>query len=224
MSVASDERLGTLVGHANNRPLLSGREELALAKRIECGDLAARETMIESNVRLVVAVARRYRAPDVPFADLVQEGMVGLVRAVERFDHRRRLKFSTYAVWWIRRSILDAPPRKAGREDRVTVSLDQAVGQGGTCLGDLLADENGVDPSEDAITREEREWVSTMLRLLPPRHREVIVRRYGLGDALVQSHAQIGEFLGVGEERSRQLEREALNRLRSVAGVHPRAA
>jgi RNA polymerase sigma factor (sigma-70 family) len=232
--LASDDRLGTFLGQARSKPLLSATEELALAKRIERGDAAARERMIESNVRLVVAVARPYRGAGVPFADLVQEGMVGLVRAVERFDHHRRLKFSTYAVWWIRRSILDAlvgsqvirMPRNArGRAAApVTVSLDETLGDGATRRGDLVADEHGVDPTEEAIAHENRQEVTTMLRLLPPRQREVLVRRYGLRNARVQSHAQIGEFLGVGEERSRQLEREALNRLRSVAGVQPRAA
>src|SRR6201999_2361121 len=90
------------------RPLLSAREELDLARRIERGDLVAKATMIESNLRLVVAVARPYRGRGVPFADLVQEGTVGLVRAVERFDHRRQLRLSPYAVWWGRRSILGA--------------------------------------------------------------------------------------------------------------------
>src|ERR1700760_1726517 len=79
-----------------------------LARRIEQGDMQAKQGMIESNLRLVHAVASAYRGSSVPFSDLVQEGTIGLIRAVERFDHRREVKFSTYAVWWIRRSILDA--------------------------------------------------------------------------------------------------------------------
>jgi RNA polymerase primary sigma factor len=88
--------------------LLSAAEEIELATRIECGDLKAKNQLIERNLGLVHAVARTYRTASVPFADLVQEGTVGLARAAERFDHRRGLKFSTYAVWWIRRSMLDA--------------------------------------------------------------------------------------------------------------------
>ena len=88
--------------------LLSPTEEIALARQIEGGDLKAKETMIRSNLGLVHAVARTYRGSGVPYDDLVQEGTLGLVRAVERFDHRRGVKFSTYAVWWIRRSMLDA--------------------------------------------------------------------------------------------------------------------
>lgn len=253
--------------------LLDAAEEVRLAKRIERGDLKAKERMIESNLRLVHAVARTYRGSAVPFADLVQEGTVGLVRAVERFDHHRGLKFSTYAVWWIRRSMLDAIagssviriPAKAQQQlaavrraeaelqrsgrpratdaaiaertqlrattvrslreaARVTASLDQPVGEDTTPLGDLLADHRTPDPSERVIAREDRHEVSAMLRLLPQRHREVLVRRYGLNETRPQSHAEIGEWLGVGEERSRQIEREALYRLRSVAAAGPRAA
>src|SRR3954454_23235410 len=88
--------------------LLTAAEERALARRIERGDLAAKERLIESNLRLVRAVARTYSGHGVPLADLVQDGTVGLVRAVDRFDHRRGLRFSTYAMWWIRHAIGDA--------------------------------------------------------------------------------------------------------------------
>jgi RNA polymerase primary sigma factor len=87
-------------------PLLSGPQELALARRIERGDLAAKRTLIEANVRLVSAVAAEYRGLGVPMEDLVQEGSIGLVRAAERFDHRRELRFSTYATWWIRQAVV----------------------------------------------------------------------------------------------------------------------
>jgi RNA polymerase primary sigma factor len=253
--------------------LLSAAEEIMLARRIERGDLHAKQRMIESNLRLVHTVAGPYRGSSVPFADLVQEGTIGLIRAVERFDHRREVKFSTYAVWWIRRSILDAiassnvirmppkasqqlaavrraeaeleriEPRRASDAEiaehtqlsvttvrslreagRVTASLDEPVGGDATPLGDLLADVRAGDPFESAIARESRDEVSSMLRLLPERHREVIVRRYGLSDDRAQTHQQIGERLSVGEERSRQIEREALHRLRSIAAASARAA
>jgi RNA polymerase primary sigma factor len=84
-------------------------------------------------------------------------------------------------------------------------------------LGDLLADDGAEEPSAAAIEREDREQVSAMLRLLPERYREVLIRRYGLNDGPVRSHEEIGEWLGVGAERSRQIEREALHRLRSIA-------
>ena len=103
-----EDNVEMLSRHARVKRLLTADEEVRLARRIESGDLRAKELMIESNLRLVFAIARSYRGRGVPFADLVQEGTIGLVRAVERFDHRRGLKFSTYAVWWIRRSLLDA--------------------------------------------------------------------------------------------------------------------
>jgi RNA polymerase primary sigma factor len=251
--------------------LLSRTDEVALAKRIERGDLKAKETMIESNLRLVHALARTFRGSGVPYTDLVQEGTVGLVRAVELFDHRRGLKFSTYATWWIRRSMHDAIaaskviriPAKANQQlaavrraeaqigrrgpasddgiaelthlstktvrslrttAQVVASLDEPIGDDATPLGDLIADTRAADPTESAIAHEQHDAVSAMLRFLPRRHRDVLVRRYGLDGGDAQSHEEIGRWLGVGEERSRQLERESLHRLRSISAASPLAA
>ena len=246
-------------------PPLSRADEIALARRIERGDLNAKETMIESNLRLVHAVARSFRGSAVPFADLVQEGTIGLMRAVELFDHRRGLKFSTYAVWWIRRSLANAVvdartiriPSNASdrlaaiqRAERelerlaagspsteaiaertgfsvrrvralreaasVTASLDQTVGEDGSALGDLIADRQAVDPWRHTDERESHRQLWSMVDTLPDRHREVLLRRYGLQGEEPETHAEIGSRFGVGEERSRQLEREALHRLRSM--------
>jgi len=252
---------------SRTRRVLTAAEEVELSRRIERGDVAAKEQMVEANLRLVHAVAARYRGQGVPFEDLVQEGTVGLVRAVEKFDHRRGLKFSTYAVWWIRRGVMNAVrearpiriPARARRQlaeirsaeselrrsgagkatihaiaertglsvDRVrvlqraaqvTASLDDEVGEDGTPLHEFVSDPDAVDPWQHVDGEATRRQLSSMLKLLPRRHREVLVRRYGIDGQGGASHAEIGASLGVGEERSRQLEREALHRLRELGG------
>ena len=252
---------------------LSRADEVMLARSIEDGDQQAKATLVERNLGLVRAMARTFGRSGVPFADLVQEGTIGLVRAVGLFDHRRGVRFSTYAAWWVRRAMRDAvaaskairiPPqanqrlaavrraeaeleRLSGRRApdaeiavrtglsvstvrslrtaaQVTVSLDEPVGEGMSALGDLIADTRAVDPEESAIAHEERDDVSAMLRLLPERHREVLAGRYGLDGGSAESHKEIGSRLGIGEERSRQIERESLHRLRSMSATLARAA
>jgi RNA polymerase primary sigma factor len=250
-----------------SQTLLTAADEVRLARRIERGDATARNEMVARNLGLVHALAGSYAGRGVPFEDLVQEGTVGLVRAAERFDHRRGLKFSTYAVWWIRRSQMDALARtsairipaaarqqmaaihrarselqrlgpgsptsdaiarRAGLSVRtvraleavphVSASLDEPVGDDATPLGELVADGGAPDVGERVEDVETRSRLWSMLGLLPERHREVLLRRYGLRGGCVQSHTAIAAWLGVSEERTRQLERDALHRLREIGG------
>src|SRR5437763_13369485 len=113
----------------SRHPLLTKEDEQRLAKLVEQGDPIAKRRMIESNLRLVVSVAKRYRGHGVPFLDLIQEGTIGLVRAVEKFDWRRDLKFSTYATWWIRQAVQRAVANQS-RTIRLPVHVSERVRRG----------------------------------------------------------------------------------------------
>jgi RNA polymerase primary sigma factor len=116
------DSLQLLMNEAARYPLLSAAEEVELAKRIERGDAEAKDRMINSNLRLVVSIAKRYQGHALPLADLVQEGTIGLIRAVEKFDWRRGFKFSTYATWWIRQAVQRGVANKS-REIRIPVHI-----------------------------------------------------------------------------------------------------
>jgi RNA polymerase nonessential primary-like sigma factor len=243
-------------------PLLEAREEATLAAAIQNGDGEARRRMIEANLRLVVSVARAYVGRGVPLMDLIAEGNLGLIRAVEKFDPARRLRFSTYAVWWIREAVQHAVMHH-GRTVRLPVhvlrelahvlraerelaarhgtppSLDQIAAAVGKELRDVAelfrvservtsleavaeAGEPVAAPVErddatSALSPVEAERLGLWLSRLTQRQYEVMQRRFGLGGAPVQSLAEIGRDLGITRERARQIQEEAMKKLRKLS-------
>jgi len=246
-------------------PLLSPESESALAQRVRAGDAEARMQMIEANLRLVVTVARGYVGRGVHLLDLIAEGNLGLIRAVEKFEPERRLRFSTYAVWWIRDAVQHALMHQ-GRTVRVPVhvlrefaqvlrarrqfvathgrmpgteEMAQAVGKSAAAVAELfsvterissldapLSDsddralieqlvvegEAATPKTEDVSGSRIAGWIAQ----LPQRQRLVLQRRFGLDDHGVQTLAEIAGELGLTRERVRQIQTEALQRLRGI--------
>ena len=143
------DSLQQFLNEAGRYPLLTAAEEVELAKRIERGDMVAKERMITSNLRLVVSIARRYQTQGITLGDLIQEGVIGLIRATEKFDWRRGFKFSTYATWWIRQAVQRGVANKA-RTIRIPVHVVEREQKVARTERELFA-KLGHAPSEEEI-------------------------------------------------------------------------
>src|SRR2546430_1104196 len=201
LAIATTDALQMFLNEAAKWPLLTAEEEVELAKRIERGDQAAKERVINSNLRLVVSIAKRYQGHDLHLLDLIQEGIIGLIRAVEKFDWRRGFKFSTYATWWIRQAVQRGFANKS-RTIRIPVHIVERE-QKMARAGRELATQLWRVPTEQAVAKR---WPTRPKRTPRSRRR----RRGDRSGALARRQA------GTSAPRSRS-ERSRTGRPRSPA-------
>ena len=248
-------------------PLLTAEEEVYFSRLSLKGDEPSRKRMIESNLRLVVKIARRYNNRGLPLLDLIEEGNLGLIRAVEKFDPERGFRFSTYATWWIRQTIERAIMNqtrtirlpihvvkelniylRASREliqkldheptaEDIAQHLDKPVadvnkmlrlneriasvdtpfaGDSDKALLDVIADEKSAGPERDLQSEDMSNNIVHWLNELNTKQREVLARRFGLLGYEAATLEDVGSEIGLTRERVRQIQVEALKRLRDI--------
>lgn len=260
------EALKTYLKEIRNIPLLTPKEEIQLSRKVRKGDEQARKKMIQSNLRLVINISKRYIHLGIPFLDLIEEGNLGLMKAVDKFNPRKGYRFSTYAAWWIKqgitRSIFDQgkviripvymneliarwkktreglaqklkrPPtdEKIAKKMKIakekmaqinfwlstkTSSLEAPIGEeDGSQIADLVEDETAIPPDAEIKRFLDRERIDNLLELMTDREKQVLNMRFGLVDGKSHTLAEASKKLGVSRERIRQIEEEALRKLR----------
>jgi len=245
--------------------LLTPKEEITLARRIQRGDKKAREQMITANLRLVVKIARDYQGLGLPLLDLINEGNIGLMKGVQRFKLGRGAKLSSYASWWIKQAIrralsnqsktirlpvhvvdkmahirkaevklretLDREPTdeeiaedlglNAGRirlyreAARAPVSLDSPISfEDATSISDHVADANAAAPFDEIVRNTDNELVKEVLATLDARESRILAMRFGLDNGRPKTLEEVGAWLGLTRERIRQIQEQALAKLR----------
>ncbi|MBU1049208.1 sigma-70 family RNA polymerase sigma factor [Candidatus Bipolaricaulota bacterium] len=161
-SSRSDNPIRTYFGEISRVPLLTREDEVRLSKRIETGDQRAKEELAEANLRLVVSIAKKYRGCGLPFLDLIQEGNLGLMKAIEKFDYTKGYKFSTYATWWIRQAILRAITNRS-RTIRVPTHINELIRKIYQVERNYLK-ENGELPSPEKLALELETTVENIIK------------------------------------------------------------
>ena len=265
MQNPEQESLNIYLQQISSIPLITVQDEIELAELIQKGDLKAREKMITANLRLVVKIAQYYANIGLSLLDLINEGNIGLMKAVERFDPTKGGKLSTYAAWWIKQSIKRALANQSKTirlpvhmVDRVTqmrrtsaelaerigrdptddelasemnlpisrvahlksvskkpASLDSPLGEDeNSTLGEVVADDNAINPSEQLQSKSLIGDVNIVLSKLDPREADIIRLRFGLEGRDALTLEQVGAKIGVTRERVRQLQEQALRQLR----------
>jgi len=264
------ENIKAYIREIRKIPLLTAKEEIELSRKARKGDKASRDRMIRSNLRLVINIAKKYIYLGIPMMDLIEEGNMGLMKAVEKFDPNRGFRFSTYAAWWIRqsitRSVFDQSrtiripvyvnellakykktnERLMGKLKRVpsdtevaksmktttekitkirgyiakTSSLDAPIDEeGGNEIIDLIEDKSAESPDKEIDQFFNKERLQDMMGAINERERDVLDLRFGLKDGKIYTLAEVSEHLGVSRERVRQIEENALKKLKKfVAG------
>lgn len=193
--VESSDSLQIYLNQISKTPLLKASEEIALAKRIERGDLKAKNRMIESNLRLVVSIAKKYRGLGLPFFDLIQEGNDGLIRGVEKFDWRKGFKFSTYATWWIRQGIQRALENKSNTI-RVPVHVTQKTLKIDKTSKHLEAT-YGREPTDEEIAKEMDVPVEEIVQIRVEDNRVTTSLNQPVGD---DEETELGSLIPADEE------------------------
>jgi RNA polymerase nonessential primary-like sigma factor len=242
--------LQTYLREIRRAPLLTPQEEYATAVRARAGDFEARQAMIERNLRLVVSIAKNYLGRGLPMTDLIEEGNLGLMHAIGKFEPERGFRFSTYASWWIRQNIERAIMHQA-RLVRLPVHVVRDLNQvlkarraleaegarhaeagllkfaeqpasldaplerdAGESMLDTVADDQAADPMGSTLSREVEQLLNHGLSELNEREREVLSGRYGLRDREPETLEVLAERMGLTRERIRQIQQEALLKLK----------